>query len=113
MSLREVNLETGMPTVDQAIKRLTFEIHTSKKLNVRVLKIIHGYGSSGTGGKIRTEARNYLSRLKQRNEISGIIPGERFSIFEEETRSAFLLCSGLREDSDLDRYNNGVTFVVF
>ena len=62
--LREVNLELGKPTVNAAIKRLTFELHHSRSLGCAALKIIHGYGSSGTGGRIRVEARSYLARLK-------------------------------------------------
>ena len=110
--LREVNLEAGMPFVDQAIKRLTFELHQSRRQGFTVLKIIHGYGSSGTGGKIRTAARKYLAGLQSRGEIEAYIPGEKFSIFEEATRRAFLRCGALRQDRDLDRYNNGVTFIV-
>ncbi len=55
--LREVNLEAGMPFVDQAIKRLTFELHQSRRQGFAAVKIIHGYGSSGVGGKIRTASR--------------------------------------------------------
>ena len=110
--LREVNLEAGKPFVDQAIKRLTFEIHHSRSMGCTVLKIIHGYGSSGTGGRIRTESRKYLTRLKNQGEIRDFIPGERFSIFEETTRRAFARCDNLRRDQDLDRYNNGVTFIL-
>lgn len=112
-TLREVNLELGKPFVDEAIRRLTFELKQSERMGVKVLKIIHGYGSSGTGGKIRIEARQYLERLKKRGEIKNYVPGEKFSIFEEDTRTALLLCGELRNDRDLDRHNNGVTFIVF
>ena len=101
--LREVNLESGLPHVDQAIKRLTFEIRHSRKLGCTVLKIIHGYGSSGTGGRIRTESRKYLTRLNSQGAIRDFLPGEKFSIFEETTRQAFLRCQPLRQDRDLDR----------
>jgi hypothetical protein len=111
-TLREVNLEEGKPFVDVAIRRLTFELKQSDRMGVKVLKIIHGYGSSGTGGKIRVEARKYLERLKKRGEIKNYIPGEKFSIFEEETRAALLICTELRNDRDLERHNNGVTFIV-
>lgn len=111
-SLREINLEAGMPHVDQAIRRLIFEIHHSRKMGCTVLKIIHGYGSSGKGGKIRTESRRYLTRLKGQGEITDLLPGEKFSIFEDATRRAFIRCDALRRDADLDRYNNGVTFIV-
>lgn len=110
--LREVNLELGMPYVDAAIRRLTFELRHSRGMGVTVLKIIHGYGSSGTGGRIRVEARQYLGRLKAKREIRDFIPGEEFSIFSEATRAAFLICDGLRRDRDLERHNNGVTFIV-
>ncbi len=111
-TLREVNLEVGMPIVDVAIKRLTFELNQSVRLGVKVLKIIHGYGSSGSGGRIRVESRRYLDRLQKRGEIKSFIPGEKFSIFEEDTRAALNLCGDLRCDRDLDRHNNGVTFIV-
>jgi len=110
--LREVNLELGRPTADEAIRRLTYELHNSRRLGCTVLKIIHGYGSSGTGGKIRREARAYLDRLGYRGEIKAYIPGESFSIFDEDTRFAFTRCEELRKDRDLDHYNNGVTFIV-
>ena len=110
--LREVNLEAGKPIVDQAMKRLTFEIHHTRGMGCTVLKIIHGYGSSGTGGKIRTASRKYLTQLKSKGAIQDVIPGEAFSIFEEATRRAFSRCDDLRRDSDLDCYNNGVTFIV-
>ena len=109
---REVNLEEGMPTVERAVKRLTFEIHNSRGMGYAVLKIIHGYGSSGTGGRIRTESRKYLSRLREQGKIQDFIRGEDFSIFQEPTRRAFLRCGELRQDHDLDRYNNGVTFIL-
>ena len=110
--LREVNLEAGKPLVDQAIKRLTCELSHSRALGCTVLKIIHGYGSSGTGGRIRTESRKYLSRLREQGKIQDFIRGEDFSIFQEPTRRAFLRCGELRQDHDLDRYNNGVTFIL-
>ena len=110
--LREVNLEAGMPFVDQALKRLTFELEQSRRQKFTALKLIHGYGSSGKGGKIRTAARKYLGGLKERGTITDFIPGEKFSIFEETTRRAFLRCEALRNDRDLDRYNNGVTFII-
>ena len=73
--LREVNLEQGMPYVADAVKRLTFEVHHSKSMGCTVLKIIHGYGSSGKGGKIRIAARERLDFLQKKNEIRGYITG--------------------------------------
>ena len=110
--MREVNLEAGRPAAADAVKRLTFELHNTRRLGVPALKVIHGYGSTGKGGRIRTEARSYLDRLQKRGELKLVIPGERFSIFDADTRAAFLADDGLRSDRDLDRHNNGVTFIV-
>ena len=110
--LREINLEEGLPTVDAAVRRLTFELGQSRRMGVAVLKLIHGYGSSGAGGRIRVEVRSYLDRLARRREIRGYITGEAFSIFDEATRAAFLVCGELRQDRDLERHNNGVTFIL-
>ena len=110
--LREVNLERGMPRADQALKQLTFELRYSRGLGCTAVKIIHGYGSSGKGGKIRVEARALLGRLAARREITAIIPGEDFSIFDSATLEAFRRCPDLRRDLDLERHNNGITVVI-
>lgn len=111
-TLRVVNLEDGKPRVDAAIRRLTYELVHTRACGCTVLKIIHGYGSSGTGGRIRVEARSLLNRMKRQRKLRDVIPGEDFSIFNEATRNAFLICGELRSEADLERHNNGVTYIV-
>ena len=111
-ALHEVNIKSDLPTVDAAIKRITYNIRNAGSSGISVVKIIHGYGSGGSGGKIRSEARRYLESQKKRGLIADYIPGENFSIFDDATRRAFTLCDDMRRDRDLDRHNNGVTFVV-
>ncbi len=110
--LREVNIKADMPTADEAIKRVTFNISRSRSMGCTAVKFIHGYGSTGKGGKIRTEVRAYLARQKQQGAIRDYIPGENFSIFDSATRDAFPRCGALRTDSDLERSNNGITIVL-
>ena len=110
--LIEVNIKSDMPTADDAIKRITYNIRNTKASGVSAIKFVHGYGSTGKGGGIRTEARKYLDRQKSNGQIKDYITGENFSIFDEGTRKAFLLCNELRRDSDLERHNNGITIVV-
>jgi len=110
--LREVNLKYDMPTVDDAIRRVTYNIKNAGPMGVSAIKLIHGYGSTGKGGAIRTETRKYLERQKSRRQIKDFIAGEDFSIFDDATRKAFLVCDELRRDSDLERHNNGVTIVI-
>jgi len=101
-----------MPTIDNAIRRITYNIKNAKAFGVTAIKFIHGYGSSGKGGSIRTEARKYFDRLKTRGQIKDYITGEDFSIFDDATRKAFLICDDLRRDSDIERHNNGITIVI-
>ena len=101
-----------MPTVDQAIRRLTFELRMGRTTDLRVLKIIHGYGSSGTGGRLRVELRRYLDDQVRRGLIKRYVMGEKFSIFDEGTRELLQACGALRADRDLERFNNGVTFIL-
>lgn len=110
--LKEVNIKFDLPTADDAVKRITYNIRNGKSWGAGAIKIVHGYGSSGKGGKIRREARKYLARQKQIGAINDFIEGESFSIFDNATRIAFSRCPELRSDRDLDRHNNGITIVV-
>ncbi|MCL2045032.1 MAG: hypothetical protein FWG88_01425 [Oscillospiraceae bacterium] len=110
--LREVDIKSDKPTVDDAIRRMTYNIKNGKALGADVVKFIHGYGASGKGGAIRVEARKYLDRQVASRQISYYIKGEDFSIFDDNTRKAFTVCDELRRDSDLERHNNGITIVV-
>lgn len=110
--LKEVNIKYDMPTADDAVKRITYNIRNGKALGASAIKIIHGYGSSGKGGKIRIQALKYLEDQKKKGYIRDYIPGDRFSIFDLSTLEAFKACSELRNDPDLEMHNNGITIVV-
>ncbi len=110
--LRVVNLELGRPTVQVALGQMSAALATSRRMGYGAVKLIHGYGSSGTGGKIRTAARRELEKLRAAGQLKAVIPGEKFSIFEEDTRQGFSACEALRQDRDLERYNNGITIVI-
>ena len=43
--------------------------------------VIHGYGSSGKGGAIRTKARQWLNAQVRNGTIKAVINGEDFDIF--------------------------------
>ena len=44
---RELNLELGRPTADEALRRLEAELEAARHMNTPLLKLIHGYGSYG------------------------------------------------------------------
>ena len=111
-SYRIVNLEAGMPTAADAMALLGREIRLAKRHGLAAVKLIHGFGSTGKGGKIRVAARRELEALQKRGYVQCTIPGERLSIFDADTRRALACCPDLRRDPDLERHNNGVTLVL-
>lgn len=111
-NITELNLESGMPIVAQAMDILTKEIFRKHNMGFEVLKIIHGFGSTGTGGKIRVATRKKLAEMRDKGQIIDFVIGENFSIFDSTSRKLLDLAPELRAERDLDRHNNGVTFVI-
>ena len=51
-ALRTFDVEAGLPTLDEAWRLVAAEIKLAKREGGKVLKVIHGYGSSGKGGAL-------------------------------------------------------------
>lgn len=107
-----INLEDGRPTKDVALRILSAEIVRYKAQRVKVIKLIHGYGSSGVGGVLRVAVRKELERMKNRGVIKLYVPGENFEIFSSVTIKMLDSCNELRNDRDIGRFNNGITMVL-
>lgn len=58
--IRELNLELGRPDAAEALRRLAAEVEAARHLGTPAMKLIHGYGSSGRGGRLRTACRTWL-----------------------------------------------------
>ncbi len=112
MSLRIVNLEAGKPTVEEARRKLIDAIEQARKDGTRALKVIHGYGSSGGGGKIRDGVRKSLSLRRKEGKIVMYVPGEKWSALETGTQELLELYTEIRRDTDLGRGNEGITIVL-
>lgn len=109
---RIINLELNMPAVREIPDRISREIHGARRHQIRVMKFIHGYGSTGKGGKLRLAVRRELVRAQDARQITCFIPGEQFSIFDADTLRALRVCDELRHDPDLEHHNNGVTLIL-
>jgi hypothetical protein len=110
--IKTVNLEEGMPAVEQARLRMEHELHLARKQGYAAVKLIHGYGSSGVGGALRDELQKQL-RLSVRNgAIRALIPGDDWRISDETTWALLKRFPEWKQDSDLGRNNQGVSIVV-
>src|SRR6266542_2985392 len=92
------NVETGLPTLDDARRSVIAEIKRAKRDGVKVLKVIHGYGSSGKGGTLCVGLRKSFGLRKKEGVIREFIAGEDFSIFNEQTMSVLEAVPKLRGD---------------
>ncbi len=87
--VRVVNLEEGFPTRDQAYQKLEAALARARKDGIAVLKVIHGYGSTGAGGVLRFAIRGYLRQRKEKKEIVAFVNGESLSSFDERSKLLF------------------------
>ncbi len=109
---KTVNLEQGLPTVKQALKRLSQELQTARLEDITLLTLIHGYGSSGKGGAIRKECRKTLEFLKNRGEIKAIFFGEDFRQRLGPVKQLLHRFPELSRHPHLNRNNKGITVVL-
>ena len=101
-----------MPQVREALQRLDRELDQARRDKAKCLKLIHGYGSSGTGGEIRIAIQKRLIELQTNGEIRACIFGENWSKSDEATWKLLQAHSELKSDSDLGGRNPGITVVV-
>ena len=107
--LKEINLEDGKPTVDDALIVLKSHVRNAKSDNVGCLYVIHGYGSSGKGGAIRDKSRQWLNAQARNGVVKSVIYGEEFNIFNIK---ALELKNKYKELEQLLKVcNHGVTVV--
>jgi len=110
--VREYNIKMDMPSVEIAVKRLDAIIQEARYQRLKIIKIIHGYGSSGVGGKIKTFIQQSLREKYNKKVIKAYIPGEAF-------------CELLGFDYEITKYkglinrdneslicNNGITYII-
>ena len=111
--MEEINIEYGMPTVAEAMPLLAERLRSLKKSGVKAIKIIHGYGSTGKGGRLRKATLKLLDELKKGGSIQDFVGGEQWSKFELRTLTLIDRMPQLYKDQDLERSNRGITVVFF
>jgi hypothetical protein len=110
--IKTVNLEEGMPQVHQALSQLDLELRRAQEERCSLVKLIHGYGSSGTGGDIRTAVQRKLREMADHGQIRGCIFGEDWSKSDDQTWPLLRTYPELKQDRDLGKKNRGITIVV-
>jgi hypothetical protein len=110
-TMRTYNVEAGFPVLDEARRLVIEEIKKAKHEGVKVLKVIHGYGSSGKGGALCVGLRKSFGLRKKEGIIKDLNAGEAFSIFNPKVLTLLEAVPELRGDPELEAINEGVTIL--
>jgi len=110
--MKTVSLKEGMPPVHQAMSQLDRELARAREEGCKLVKLVHGYGSTGAGGEIRIAAQRKLREMSEHGQIRGCIFGEDWSKSDQQTWTLLGSYPELKQDSDLGRGNRGITVVV-
>ncbi len=110
--LKTINLKENSPSVEYALAVVEIEIEKSKLENVKVIKVLHGYGSHGKGGKILLELRRMLHSCKKSGKITDFFAGDKWNIFDKQTLSALERDKSIYGDEDLNKHNPGITIII-
>ena len=106
------NLKHDMPSVAEARRRLEDQLQTFSRDGMTLVKVVHGYGSTGQGGKIKQHLGGILQGLMTRGIVREFVPGERWSKADKTVRQLLNDYPVLADDLDLRRNNPGVTIVL-
>lgn len=111
-TLRTINLKEGMPALEQARARLAGELARARSAGEFGLKLIHGYGSTGVGGTLRTGLGATLTRMQREGRVRQVIFGEHWRASDAAAWEVVKQHPALKQDCDWGRGNRGVTIVI-
>ena len=107
--VKEINLEYGSPTADSAVRNMVNQLGTCKGQGYKAVILIHGYGSSGVGGGIKTAVRSKLREPSLSGIIRSTCGGEQWF---EKKKELINICQPLSDYQRKIDGNQGVTVVI-
>ena len=72
----ELNIKQDGPYVDEALERLTEYLRKSLEVGIKAIVLIHGYGSSGEGGRIKWAIHDALENNRYSDRVDEYYFGE-------------------------------------
>jgi hypothetical protein len=110
--IKIIDLEDGLPKVEEARLRMQHELQVARQQGYAAVKLIHGYGSSGVGGSLRVELQKELQRLADTGGVRSFVAGENWRISDEKTWELLKRYPEWKRDSDLGKANKGISIVL-
>ena len=108
-----LNLEEKLPTVDQALEKFDATLEELALTAIRVIKVIHGYGSGGKGGRIKEAIRQELIYQKRSHIIDSYVAGEDLIPTKSSYQDLFKRHPTLKNMLTKDIFGNpGITLII-
>lgn len=73
----ELNIKRGLPKVEEALEQLTEYLRMASELGIKAIILIHGYGSSGEGGRIKWAIHEALENNRYADRVEEYYYGEQ------------------------------------
>ena len=72
----EINIKQGSPHVKEALELLTEQLRKCLDLGIKAIILIHGYGSTGEGGRIKWAIQDALENNRYSDRVDEYFFGE-------------------------------------
>ena len=109
MQISQINIKSENQTISLAISEFLVELDRCKFNNIKLLKVITGYGSHGKGGDIKRELLKVCNKLQNDGKIKNFTPCEKLT--KEYLHGLCLSFPQLILDNEISGYNSGVILV--
>lgn len=101
----EINLKQGSPYVEEALEQLTELLRQCAELGIKAIVLIHGYGSSGEGGRIKWAIHEALESNRYADRVAEYFFGEKVGFGTQPYQDLLKRRPGLKQY--LKRFKEG------
>jgi hypothetical protein len=110
--MKVINIDDFSLYVKEAMEIFDSEVTYYRSQRQVVIKVIHGYGSTGVGGSIRKAVISRLANMKKSKLIYDYIPGDSFQHFKGKSEIITKFKKYLKDDNDYGKDNEGITYII-
>ena len=101
----EINIKQDSPQVEEALELLTEQLRHCLDLGIKAIILIHGYGSSGEGGRIKWAIHDALENNRYSDRVDEYFFGENVGYGSESYQVLLRRRPGLKRY--LKRFKEG------
>ncbi len=109
MECYHIDIKSDGEVASVAIAEFLCAVEQARAGGYSVMKVLHGYGSHGVGGVIKSELTKQLKMLKAQRKICDYYFGNKIGV--QARQNLINRCAELYIDKDLYNLNAGICFV--